>query len=228
MHGQRETSLLPRITTTVVHAALLAVGGWICFHDGSRVVFEWLGATVPPDGNPTRHLVLFVFGVVLFIRMTFVLFVLLERRFDWSEMGGVLFALFLYQIVFALLGSGAGEPLGALDALGILLYLGGSAVNSGSELQRRHFKSQPENRGRLYTGGLFHYARHINYFGDSLWITGWAIVTRSLWSIPIPIFITGLFLFAFIPSLTRHLRDRYGSQFESWAAETKAFFPFVY
>jgi hypothetical protein len=46
------------------------------------------------------------------------------------------------------------------------------AFNGLSELQRYRWKRQPQNAGRLYTGGLFAYARHINYFGDQELFTG--------------------------------------------------------
>lgn len=52
---------------------------------------------------------------------------------------------------------------------GPLQYLGGLLVFAGlygewkSEEERKRFKSKPSSRGRLYTGGLFALARHINY-----------------------------------------------------------------
>ena len=38
----------------------------------------------------------------------------------------------------------------------------------------------------------------------------------------------GMFIFMFIPSLTQHLKQRYGEQYETWEKSTKAFIPFVY
>ena len=37
-----------------------------------------------------------------------------------------------------------------------------------------------------------------------------------------------IFLFAFIPSLSKHLRARYGAQYEKWERETSTLIPFVY
>ncbi|MGR5960169.1 DUF1295 domain-containing protein [Bacillus cereus] len=38
-------------------------------------------------------------------------------------------------------------------------------LNTVSELLRKSFKDNPVNQGKLYTGGLFKYAIHINYLG---------------------------------------------------------------
>ncbi|MBD3169995.1 MAG: DUF1295 domain-containing protein [candidate division Zixibacteria bacterium] len=139
-----------------------------------------------------------------------------------------MFAIVLYQIGFALLGASESQPIDIIDIGGIALYLVGSFLNTGAEFQRKKFKDRPENKGRLYTDGLFGYARHINYFGDTLWVSGWAILTRNYWSILIPIFITSLFIFAFIPSISKYLASKYGEQYDAWKKKTKAFVPFVY
>lgn len=228
MHGQRETSPIPRLTVTLLHALFLVVAGWIYFGGGTTTVFTWLGADRVDPGSPGRRELLFAFGVVLFVRMGITLFVLLRRRFDWGEVGGVAVALFTYQVVFALLGARAGASPGFVDILAVGLFLLGSGLNTGSEWQRRRFKADPAHRGQLYTGGLFRLARHINYFGDTLWVTAWAITTRNIWSAVVPVALALGFVFAFIPSLSRHLRAHYGDQYEEWVRRTKAFIPFIY
>lgn len=47
----------------------------------------------------------------------------------------------------------------------------GITVETVSELQRRSFKKDPSGRGvgKVYTGGLFRVARHINYGGYTIW-----------------------------------------------------------
>lgn len=228
MHGEMETTWTPRLVTTAFHVLFLAGAFWILFLGGGPTIVGWIDSESHLPADPLRRTVLLAFGIILFVRMTLALFYLLKRKFDWSEAGGVLLALFLYQVVFALLATGRTSPFGTLDFIGVLLFISGSLLNTASELQRKHFKEKPENQGRLYTRGLFGYARHINYFGDALWVTGWAIVTHNPWSALIPAFITGLFVFTFIPSLSRHLGAHYGDQFETWAHHTKAFVPFIY
>ena len=129
---------------------------------------------------------------------------------------------------FALCGAAQRASPGWLDAVGVLLFAAGSYLNTGSELQRKRFKDDPRNKGKLYTEGLFSLARHINYFGDMLWLTGWALLTRNMWAAAMPVFATGCFVFVFIPQLTKHLQTKYGPEFEEWSSHTRRFVPFLY
>jgi len=228
MYGEKETTKALRIICTLVHVAFLGIAAWIYFGDGTEVIFGWFGSESPYSGNMARRIILFSFGVVLFLRISLTLFYILKRRFDWAELGGVLFALFLYQVVFALLGARETKPIGILDVVAIAIFLAGSYLNTGSELQRKRFKDKPKNQGVLYTQGLFQYARHINYFGDTLWVSAWAMITRNIWAFLIPVYLVAMFMFFFIPSLTKHLKARYGDKYESWTKKTKVFIPFIY
>lgn len=227
MHGEAETSYAPRTTGVILHALVLCAAGWILLDGGITTVGSWFGHQWIA-GDLGRRIVLFVFGCILFVRLTFTSFWLLKRRFDWSELVGVIFACLIYQIGFALLGATEAAPLGAVGAVGIVLFLLGSYLNTWSEIQRKRFKDDPANKGKLFTGGLFRYARHINYFGDTLWAAGWAMVTRNLWSAIIPVALAAGFILFFIPSLSGHLKEKYGDQYDEWARTTKKFVPFVY
>lgn len=228
MHGQQEISQIPRTTCTALHAIMVAGAAWIYFGGGTEFISSLFGQTNPDPGDLGRRIVLMCFAVFVFIRITVTFFFLLKRRFPWSEFWGVTTALFAYQIVFAVLAVGETQPLGVLDLAAIILFLFGSYLNTGSELQRKKFKQNPRNRGKLYTEGLFRYARHINYFGDFLWVASWAFVTRDLWALTIPMLLALGFIFGFIPPLTKHLRAKYGKDFDDWEKRTKAFIPFVY
>ena len=228
MHGVTENSRFTRVVCTLIHLSFLVIAGWIYFGNGLNQLHGLLGYENSSKPDIARQVVLFSFGVVLFVRLSITLFYLLKRKFDWPELSGVIFAVFLYQILFAVLGAGESEALNYFDFLGIFLFILGSIFNTLSEFQRKWFKDKPENKGRLYNGGLFAYARHINYFGDSLWVTGWAMLTRNIWSYTVPAFITILFLFVFIPSLTKYLETRYSDQFEQYRQQTKTFIPFIY
>jgi protein-S-isoprenylcysteine O-methyltransferase Ste14 len=228
MHGEQEHSYTTRIICTLLHLVFLGVAAWIYFAGGAEVISGWFSGEPAPAGDLARRITLFSFGVVLFLRMNLAFFYLLKRKFDWEEFGGVLFALFVYQVVFALLGAWKNAPMGALDVVAIALFLVGSSFNTGGEWQRKRFKDDPKNRGKLYNQGLFRYSRHINYFGDTLWVTAWAILTRNIWSFMIPVALAAAFVFAFITSLEKHLKARYGAQFKSWAKHTKAYVPFIF
>ena len=227
MHGEQETSPVARIAWIIIHLVLLLAAAWIYFGDGIEHIGARFGQNWPA-GDAPRRAVLLAFGVVTWLRMTFTATVLLRRRFGWEEAAGVLTATIIYQLGFALLAAAATAPLGYLDAVGIGLFALGSFLNTGSELQRKWFKDDPANQGRLYTGGLFRLARHINYFGDSLWAAGWAILTANLLAALIPLALTAGFVLFFIPDLSKYLHKRYGEQYEEWTKHTKAFVPFVH
>jgi protein-S-isoprenylcysteine O-methyltransferase Ste14 len=230
MHGQKETSNAPRIICAIFDAAFLGFVIWLYLGDGLAYLPEWLksGSPLLDQGPGARHFVLIGFGVVLFLRMTLAGLYILQRKFGWDELVGVTLALFIYQVGFALLALSAASDLDPLDYLAVALFLIGSWLNTGSELQRKRFKDDPSNAGKLYTGGLFRYARHINYFGDILWVGAWAMVTRNPWAALVPIALTAGFIFAFIPPLAKYLRDRYGEQYQEWERTTKKLVPFLY
>jgi steroid 5-alpha reductase family enzyme len=118
--------------------------------------------------------------------------------------------------------------LGALDYAAFTLFVFGSFLNTGSEAVRNRFKTIPENSGRLYTGGLFGLAIHINYFGDILWVAACALLTRNWWSTLIPVFLICFFIFYNVPKLDAHLREKYGEEFAEWEKKTKRLIPFVW
>jgi steroid 5-alpha reductase family enzyme len=156
------------------------------------------------------------------------MFWLLKRKFGWDELVGVLFACVVYQIGFAVLGAGNDAALGLLEVAGVALFLFGSYLNTWSEIQRKRFKADPANQGKLFTGGWFRCARHINYFGDTLWVAGWAMLTGNLWSAIVPVALAAGFVFFFMPPLTAHLKAKYGEQYDEWAKTTRRYVPFVW
>ena len=149
-----------------------------------------------------------------------------------SEALGLTAFMAIFEIGFLLLGAGilSGEamPFRPLDGLGVALLLIGSYLNTGSELQRRAWKKLPGSKGRCYTGGLFGYSMHINYLGDSILFTGWAILTASFWAFAIPALMTNMFIFYHIPPLDKYLAERYGDDYRDYAQKTAKFVPFLY
>ncbi|AUQ58647.1 putative membrane protein [Phaeobacter inhibens] len=206
--------------------------GFAALHAGSVSICLWLafGGAGWPD--PLRVKILAGAAVLYFLRHLVTLFVLLQRKVDLSEGLGLAVFMAAFEIGFLLLGTGiiSGEatPFGPWDMLGGALLLIGSVVNTGSEMQRWHWKKRPESKGHCYTDGLFAYSMHVNYLGDSILFTGWAILTASLWAAVVPMLMTGMFLFYHIPALDRYLADRYGAEFRAYAARTAKFLPFVY
>lgn len=152
---------------------------------------------------------------------------LLNRRIPWAESIDIPFAFALYHLGFPLLALPTNLPLGGIDAFGIALFLLGSGINTSAEALRDRWKKDPAHKGKLYTGGLFTYARHINYFGDLLWVSGYAVLTQNGYAALIPAFLLCFFAFYNIPKLEACLRGRYPG-FAEYAKRTKRFIPFVY
>ncbi|WP_270731708.1 DUF1295 domain-containing protein [Shimia sp. Alg240-R146] len=211
-------SIAPKLTFAALHAAILAVCAYLAF------ALPW------PDA--TRAALLFAAAALYFVRHLITLFVLLKRNVAFSEALGLAAFMALFEIGFLLLGAGAlsgtATPLGPLDALAIAMILVGSYLNTGSEMQRHRWKKHAAHKGQCYTQGLFAHSMHINYFGDTVLFSGWALLTASWLAAPIPLFITAGFVFFHIPGLDTYLAQRYGDTFKAYAARTAKFVPYLY
>lgn len=80
------------------------------------------------------------------------------------------------------------EPLGAIAAVGVLIWISGFTIEVAADHQKGRFRTDPANRGRFIQSGLWAWSRHPNYFGEiTLWcgvavvalpaLTGWQYVT---------------------------------------------------
>lgn len=213
-----DRSMGPKVGFAALHAVVLAAAGWLAI------------SGLLPDR--ARAGLIFAVAALYFLRQLLTLFVLLQRRVGWGEVLGLAVFLGLVELGFVALGGGVlrggAVPLGWLDGLALALVLIGSALNSGSELQRWAWKRDPAHKGLCYTGGLFRYAMHINYFGDTVLFTGWALLTLSPLAFALPVFMAASFVWFHIPGLDAYLAERYGDDFRSYAARTAKFVPFLY
>ncbi len=69
---------------------------------------------------------------------------------------------------------------------------------------------------------------HINYFGDLVLFTGWALLTARAVLLFIPVVMLWGFVVLNIPALDHYLAERHGETFQMYAARTKKLVPFVY
>jgi protein-S-isoprenylcysteine O-methyltransferase Ste14 len=104
----------------------------------------------------------------------------------------------------------------------------GSWLNTYSEYTRYIWKKQEKNKGHLYTEGLFKYSMHINYFGDILLFTGFALIKFCFSMLFIPLVMALNFILIIIPRLDKYLAVKYGEEFEEYAGKTKKFIPGIY
>lgn len=227
LYTVQSKSLPQKLLIMIIEAVFIALSIYIMFGNGQ----SWF-ATFPglaPDAEiPGRRLLLLGFSLVTFLRVLFTLFYLLHRKMVWAEVASIPFAFLLYYIGFAILILPNGQPLGGLDYFAIALFAFGGVLNTGSELQRDIFKKKPENKGRLFTGGLFAWSMHINFFGDVLWVSAFAIVAGHWLGIAIPVLLLVLFMVSLVPALDTYLRGRYGADFEAYEKTTKRLIPFIW
>lgn len=227
LYSQHSKSVPQKITIVVIELLLLYFSYLILFREGGTDLLDKLGIDAVP-GNYYSRFLLFSFSLIVFLRITFTLVYLLKRKIPWEESVSVPIAFALYYIGFALFGYNRALPLDCIDLLAVFIFLTGSSLNTFSEIQRHLWKQHPENKRKLYTTGLFGYAMHINYFGDLLWVTAYALVTRNPWPAAIPVFLFCFFAFYNIPKLDAHLAQRYPAQFVNYRKRTKRLIPFIY
>ncbi|UCC45329.1 MAG: DUF1295 domain-containing protein [Candidatus Zixiibacteriota bacterium] len=180
------------------------------------------------EGNAHRQLLMVSCSLIYLFRFAICMFVFFKRKIGWFE--GSLVSL-LFFMMFYLFNTSAGshlEPIGMIDIAGIFLYLTGSCINTVADYQRYAWKRNAENKGRLYTEGLFKYSMHINYFGDSIMYIGLAMITLEYVCLFVSVIIILNFVFLQIPMLDKHLSEKYGDEFEEYLKRTKKFIPFVY
>jgi steroid 5-alpha reductase family enzyme len=164
------------------------------------------------------------------------------RYAKWREENGArwwwvsFFKVFLLQGVLmwvisapliAVQTSGFPAILTPLDLLGEVVWGIGLAFETIGDLQLARFKSNPANKGKLMTTGLWKYTRHPNYFGDALAWWGMyimALAAGAWWTIFSPIVMTWLLMnVSGVTMLERTMSFKPG--YEEYTRKTSAFFP---
>lgn len=115
-----------------------------------------------------------------------------------------------------------------LTLVGTNLWLLGFVFETVGDWQLMKFKSDPKNKGKIMTEGLWKYTRHPNYFGEvTQW---WAIFVIALGfkfgfaTILSPIVITYLIIgISGIPMLEKKYEKN--EEFQKYKKRTSAFFP---
>jgi protein-S-isoprenylcysteine O-methyltransferase Ste14 len=227
IYSQNDKSVPQKAFIIVSELLLLWLSYWILFQSGGNIFLHFLGKeniSAPVE----RRAIIFVFSIVVFLRIGFMITYLLKRRIPWDESISISFAFALYYIGFSLFVLTSNRPINYADYLGVLVFATGSFINTFSELQRNFWKKKSENEGKLFTDGLFKYSMHINYFGDLLWVIGYTIVTQNVYAVAIPLFLFSFFVFYNIPKLDEHLKGKYGEQFIEYDKKTRKLIPFIY
>ena len=179
-------------------------------------------------GDPLRRILIASCLIIYVIRLQVTVWILQRRKWTWFETITITILMTFVLYAFASVGGSNKKVIGAVEVIGILLYLSGSYINTHSEYYRHVWKLKEENRGQLYTEGLFRLAMHINYFGDIVLFTGLAMLTHRLSMLVIPLMMTLNFVFYIIPSLDRYLEKKYKDDFRDYSKKTKKLIPLIY
>ena len=179
-------------------------------------------------GDLLRRILIASCLIIYFVRLQVTVWVFQKRKWTWLETITITFLMSFVLYSFAKAGGNNKQVVGDVEVIGILLYLSGSYINTQSEYSRHVWKLKEENRGRLYTEGLFSLSMHINYFGDIVLFTGLALATHILSMLVIPLIMAVIFVFNIIPSLDRYLEKKYKGEFRDFSKKTKKFIPLIY
>lgn len=227
IYGRSHGSAPQKSVMMIAQTLILAVALWLLLFGG----LDWISRLFHVSWSRAvgaRRATLAAAFAVVYLRIAFTGLYLLKRAMGWEEAISIPFAFMLYYLGFPLLAGPVSAPFGVFAVIGIVLFVLGSYLNTGSELMRDRWKKDPRNKGHLYTGGLFRYSMHVNYFGDVLWVGGLAFMTANPWAAIIPALLFCFFAFYNAPLLDRHLAEKYREEFADYGSKTKRIVPFLY
>lgn len=216
-----------RVFMTAAVAGSVAIVWWLLYPGGIALTGKWLGREWQ-SGDAMRRLCLALALTIYFLRLLFTQFVFVKRAIRWGEAAMIAAWILCIYLLFAFVGGTNRNAFGIAGGIGIALFAVGSWMNSYAEYARHRWKQRPENRGRLYTRGLFRISRHPNYLGDLISFSGICLMAGRWITIAIPLIMLAGFIFANIPMLDAHLREHYGEAFDEYAARTRRLIPFIY
>lgn len=144
--------------------------------------------------------------------------------YQFQAFGALLFALPM------LVAARNSSPLGALDYLGVAIWLVAVGGETIADSQLKRFKQDPANKGKVCQSGLWHYSRHPNYFFE--WLHWWSYVCLAIAAPCGWLTIVGpLAMLHFIVNMTgippaeaSSLKSR-GEAYREYQKTTSAFFP---
>jgi steroid 5-alpha reductase family enzyme len=126
------------------------------------------------------------------------------------------------------------KPLGAIGAIGFLVWAAGFGFEVLADAQKTRFRADPDNAGKFIHTGLWAWSRHPNYFGEiTLWV-GVAIVALPVlrgwqWVTLIsPLFVALLLTrISGVPMLEQRADEKWGGQedYEAYKARTPVLVP---
>lgn len=114
------------------------------------------------------------------------------------------------------------QPVSLTVAIGAALFFTGIVLETIPELQRKWFKDDPKNKGKICDVGLWGWARHINYGGYTIWRAGYGLAAGG-WATGILMAAWQVYHFAAnsMGPMDEYMVKRYGSQWEEHRKKVK-------
>jgi len=221
-----DPSFWPKSVFTVCMVAVVSVATVLMFSENLHSI-AWLKPH-QISGDLLRRILIASCLLIYLLRLQITVWIFQKRKWTWPEAITISILMSIALYVFGKIGGNNRQDIGAFELIGLLLYLSGSYINTHSEYARHVWKLKAENRGRLYTKGLFSLSMHINYSGDIVLFTGFAMITHRLGVFIIPLVMTVNFVFNIIPLLDRYLEKKYGDEFRNYSRKTKKLVPLIY
>lgn len=221
LYSEHSKSTWQKITILVAQIIFIVLSFWLLYPNG----FQWPGAE--SSIKEISFFLFLLFHAITFSRFLLTLFVFIRRKIPLEEVFSVPMAFALYYAGFAVLARHSDSQSAAGAVTACLLFLSGGTFNTIAELQRHQWKKDPSHKGHLFTGGLFGLSRHPNYFGDVLWVSGYAFLSANVYSALIPAFLFCFFYFYNIPLLEKHLESSYKTEFLNYKSKVKSIIPFL-
>lgn len=134
-----------------------------------------------------------------------------------------LFGIELYPTILVFLGcipllavAGSDAPLGALDALAIIVTLGAISLETIADEQMWAYRKTRTVDAPVCTKGVWRVSQHPNYVGEILfwwgvWLFGLASGASEVWMIAGALAMTLLFVFISVPMMVKRKRERYAN-----------------
>ncbi|MCP4351573.1 MAG: DUF1295 domain-containing protein [Desulfobacterales bacterium] len=221
-----ENSPLPKSLIIVAMAISVGISYYLMFV-GRNDLVQW-AQQYKITGDFYRRLLLFLCFVIYCIRLGITLFFFFRRKMYWIE--AIMITNIMPFIIpyIAFVGGKNNHQLGLIESIGIIFFLFGSYLNTRSEYLRYIWKKKEENKGCVYTDGLFKYAIHINYLGDIVLFTGLAMIGNALILLIIPGSMAFIFIAILIPLKETYLENKYGNEFIDYMSKTKKLIPWIY
>ena len=152
-----------------------------------------------------------------------------KRPFVTDAIMGV-FLFCILPIILTFLNIYFNQSLNYWYLLFFLLYIFGTSITLISENQRRIWNLENKAKSKLYTKGLFKYARYINYFGETISQPALCVIATGIWWISLISLLYQLydFLFIHIPKQEKYLLEKYKDHFKETSTYRKKLIPFIY